>query len=302
LKKLILVAGAVGLLLTASAAPAKNVTVDISRLGFVPTAVTVQTGDTITFTNKDTVNHQAVCATCPFTSPVLAPGQTFVSPAFTKVGKFNVVDPLNKNKKVTVTVKAAPVALAVTASPGQLNYGATITVAGSLSTGQANQKVDVLAQPCGENAAKVVGTVTTSTGGSFTYQTQPALTTSYLVRHKPATGATVTSPAVSASVRPVVTLTRIKLHRFSVQVVAAQSFVGKAVVIQRWVAVKHRWSRVKTVFFSTRSPASTPLAGSTVSSTRFTANLRRGFRLRAVVPSGQAAPCYLAGSSASIRS
>src|SRR5438874_6386002 len=130
MRKLILLAGAVGLLITASAAPAKTVTVDISKVGFVPAAVTVQTGDTITFTNKDTVNHQAVCATCPFTSPVLTPGQTYTSPAFAKVGKFNVIDPLNKNKRATVTVTAAPAALTVSASPRDMNYGGSATVSG----------------------------------------------------------------------------------------------------------------------------------------------------------------------------
>ena len=53
----------------------------------------------VTWTNKDTANHQVVCATCPFTSPVLAAGQTFTF-TFTKAGKFATVDPLNKNKKV----------------------------------------------------------------------------------------------------------------------------------------------------------------------------------------------------------
>ena len=74
MKKLILLAGAVGLLVAAPTAPAKTVTVDISKAGFVPAPVTVQAGDTVTWTNKDTANHQVVCATCPFTSPVLRAG------------------------------------------------------------------------------------------------------------------------------------------------------------------------------------------------------------------------------------
>ena len=60
---LLLVAGVVALLVVAPA-PAKTVTVDISKLGFVPAAVTVQTGDSVTWTNKDTANHQVVCAAC----------------------------------------------------------------------------------------------------------------------------------------------------------------------------------------------------------------------------------------------
>src|SRR6266511_958172 len=210
MNKVILVVGEMGLLLAAPA-PAKTVTVDISRLGFVPAAVTVQTGDTVTWTNKDTVNHQVVCATCPFTSPPLTPGQTF-NFTFTKVGKFATVDPLNKNKKGTVTVEAAPAGLTISASPRTLNYGAT----------------------------------TTLSGGNFTFQTQPALNTSFQARQKPA-GAAVTSSAVSVSVRPIVKLRRNAFHRFTAQVISAQSFVGKAVVFQRWIAKRHRWTRVKTV-------------------------------------------------------
>ncbi len=247
MNKVILVVGAVGLLLAAPA-PAKTVTVDISRLGFVPAAVTVQTGDTVTWTNKDTVNHQVVCATCPFTSPPLTPG-----------------------------------------------------LSGVLSTGQANQKIEILAQPCGENAAKAIGNVTTTTGGNFTFQTQPTLNTSFQARQKPA-GAAVTSSAVSVSVRPIVKLRRNAFHRFTAQVIAAQSFVGKAVVFQRWIAPRHRWTRVKTVFLGSRNATSTPLAGSTVSGVTFGAKVPRGRSVRALVPSGQAGPCYIAAKSPTIRS
>jgi plastocyanin/ribosomal protein L37E len=296
MKKALLLALAIGLLVAAPA-PAKTVTVDISKLGFVPAAVTVQAGDSVTWTNKDTVNHQVVCATCTFTSLVLAPGQshTFV---FTKVGKFTTVDPLNKNKKGTVTVTAAPASLTLTAAPRAVTYGHATTVSGTLSTGQANQKVDILAQPCGEKAAKVITSVTTTTGGAFTYQAQPAMLTSYQAQFKP----NLTSSAVSVSVRPTVTLRRLARNKFSVQVNAAESFVGKAVAFQRYVSAKRRWNTVKTVFLGTRAAAATPLAGTTVSSVTFSAKLKSGLRVRAVLPPGQTAPCYSAAKSATIRS
>jgi plastocyanin len=299
LKKLILLAGAVALLVAAPA-PAKTVTVDISKVGFVPTPVTVQTGDSVTWTNKDTVNHQVVCTRCPFTSPVLTPGMTFTF-TFTKVGNFAAVDPLNKNKKGTVRVEAAPATLSLIASPRAVNYGGTTTLSGTLSTGLANQKVEILSQPCGENAAKVIGNVTTTTSGSFTYPTQPTLNTSYQARYKPG-ATTFSSPLIPVSVRTVVILKRNAAHRFTVQVVAAQSFVGKAVVFQRWVAKTHRWTTVKTVFLGSRHAAATPLAGSTVSSVTFGARLRSRLSVRALLPSGQAGPCYVATKSTTIRS
>jgi plastocyanin len=300
MKKLILLAGAVALL-AAAPAPAKTVTVDLSQVGLVPAAVTVQTGDTVIWTNKDTVNHQVVCTKCPFTSPVLAPGQNFPF-AFTKAGKFTVVDPLNKNKKGTVTVNQAAATLTLSSSPRAMTYGGTTTLSGTLSTGQVGEKVDVLAQPCGENASKVVATVTTAAGGAFTYKAVPTLTTTYQVRYKPPSGAPVTSAGGAVSIRPVVTLKRTARFRFKASVVSAQSFVGKAVVIQRYKPLSRRWLRVKTVFLGTRTAASTPLTGSTMSSVAFKLRLRSGLKLRAILPSGQAGPCYVAAKSATIRS
>ena len=182
-----------------------------------------------------------------------------------------------------------------------LSYGAPTTISGTLSTAQANQKVDILAQPCGENGTKVVDTVTTTTGGAFTYQAKPTMNTSYQARIGGGNSA-VTSPLIAVSTRPIVKLRRNALHRFTVQVTAAQSFVGKAVTFQRWIARKHRWSNVKTAFLGSRNAASTPLPGSTVSAVTFGARVARGLRVRALLSSGQAGPCYIAATSATIRS
>jgi plastocyanin len=235
MKKLIVLAGAVALLVAAPAPArtAKTVAVDITKAGFTSGAVSVQAGDSVTWTNKDTAAHQVICTTCPFNSPTLAAGQAFTYP-FAKAGKFNIVDPLNKNKKMTVTVNAAAATVSVAAGPRVLNYGAATTVSGTLSTAQANEKIDIMAQACGENAPKAVGTVTTTTGGAFAFLTKPTLNTSYQVRFGGGANA-VTSALVPVSARPIVTLRRNAAHRFTVQVTAGQSFVGKAVSFQRWV-------------------------------------------------------------------
>ena len=93
-------------------------------------------------------------------------------------------------------------------------------------------------------------------------------------------------------------LKRNGVHRFTAQVIAAQSFVGKAVLFQRWMARKHRWSTVKTVFFGKRVAASTPVPASTASSVTFGARLPRLLKVRAVLPSGQAGPCYVSANVA----
>jgi hypothetical protein len=189
----------------------------------------------------------------------------------------------------------------LSAHPTVMNYGSTTTLAGVLSTSAASEKIDILGQRCGDNAAKVFGTATTTAGGNFSFQTQATQTTSYRARYKAPSGP-VSSALVRVSIRPIVVLKRNAAHRFSAQVIAAQSFVGKAVLFQRWVQAKHRWNTVKTVFLGVRAAVSTPLAGSTVSTVTFGARLRSGLSVRVVLPSGQAGPCYIAASSRTIRS
>jgi plastocyanin len=302
MRKLIVIAGTAAILVAASASASttKTVAVDISNGGFTPATVSIVAGDSVSWTNKDTANHQVYCKACPFTSPALAPGGG-VTFQFTKAGTYAITDPLNKNKKSTVKVGAAPATVTASPSPRVLNYGATTTIAGTLSTGAANQKVDILAQACGENAPKAIATVTTAAGGNFTYQTQPTINTSYQTRFGNGASA-VTSALAAVSSRPIVTLRRNAAHRFTAQVTAGQSFVGKAVRFQRWIQRKHHWSTVKTVFLGSRHATSTPLNGSTVSAVTFGARIPSRLKVRAVLPSGQAGPCYIAATSAVVRS
>lgn len=294
-------AGAFCALAFTSVASAKTVNVDISQAGFVPANVTLQVGDAVTFTNKDTANHQVVCQTCPFTSPVLKPNETY-SFTFTKAGKFTYVDPLNKNKRGTATVTAAPAALALTASPSTVTYGGASTVSGTLSPALAGQKVDILAQLCGENAFKVVSTVTTASDGTYSYVAHPTKNTTYEARYKPAGAATITSAGVVVKVRPKVGLRRIALGKFSLSVTASDSFVGKAVLFQRYVASTGTWRTLKTVILRTELQTSLPLPGSYVSSSSVKLKLKAGLKVRAILTPAQAGTCYLAASSATIKS
>ena len=60
---LLMTAGAVMALVLAGAAGAKTVTVSITKNGYVPSAVTIAAGDTVQFTNADTVAHQVTFKT-----------------------------------------------------------------------------------------------------------------------------------------------------------------------------------------------------------------------------------------------
>jgi plastocyanin len=95
--KLMFVAVALVVLLGAQAAVAvqnKTVAVAITKVGFVPKQVSIQTGDAVKWTNNDTVNHQVVSQAAGLASPILKPDDTFTF-TFEKAGRFTVVDALD---------------------------------------------------------------------------------------------------------------------------------------------------------------------------------------------------------------
>jgi plastocyanin len=88
---------------SSSAAPAAAATaVTIANFAFSPAEVTVKVGDTVTWTNNDSVPHTVTGA--DFDSSQLAPGATF-SHTFTKAGSFDykcMIHPSMAPGKVTV--------------------------------------------------------------------------------------------------------------------------------------------------------------------------------------------------------
>ena len=66
-------------------AQAANIT--ITKTGFAPASVTIAPGESITWTNSDTVDHQVNSTKASLASPVLHAGQTF-SFKFATAGNF----------------------------------------------------------------------------------------------------------------------------------------------------------------------------------------------------------------------
>src|SRR5438876_376443 len=187
-----LVLSTLAVLAVLAIAPAFSATksVDITQAGFTPSKVTIDFGDSVTWTNKDTANHQVLADQGAFpTSPVLQANQTYPY-KFTKSGNFRYRDALNPKRRGTITVRA---------------------------------------------------------GHSLT---------------------------------------------------AAQSFVGKYVVLQRYVRIRRAWKTVKRVTLRTVKPGTAPTM---VSSARFRARVARKTRLRVLLIQSQAGSCYAPARSAAIR-
>jgi plastocyanin len=301
MRKLLLLAVA-ALVVTVAPAAAKTVTIAITKAGYVPKSATIAAGDSVSFVNQDTVAHQVVLkpttgVTCTANPLVIQPGQTATC-TFRTAGTYAFSDATIKKAafKGTITVTAAggggPVTLQVT--PTLLTYGGKVTLSGTLGSGQANQKVSIFAGECGSTTFKQVATATTTTGGSYTTTLQPLKSTTYEARSK-----STRSAQSSVRVRPAVRLARTARRHFAVRVTAAQSFVGKVVVFQRYRATLRRWVRVRTVTLARTVPAVSPTV---ITTAAFRARVRSGLRVRVVVPAAQAAPCYAAARSNTVRS
>ena len=81
----------------------------------------------------------------------------------------------------TLTLKASPTVVA---------YAGSTTLSGVLSTLKSGQRVDILSQDCGQGAFKKVTTVTTTTGGAFTYAAKPTMNSNYQAKQKAVTSPT----------------------------------------------------------------------------------------------------------------
>jgi plastocyanin len=277
-------------ILAIPSALAATKTVDVTHAGFTPTKVTVDFGDTVTWTNKDNQSHQVLFDQAAWpTSPVLAQSQTY-SVTFTKSGSFGYRDAFATNRRGTVTVRAG---LSIKGAPAQVAYGKPITLSGSVSSGATGEAVSLEAKPCGQTTFAKVASATSTTGGAWSAAASPPMNTAYRATWKNAHSA-----EVNESVAPALKLKRVRRGRFTASLTAAQAFTGKVVVVQRYVRTKKAWKAAKRVTLKTAKPATAPTV---VTSAGFKLRVPRRTRLRLVLTQDQAGTCYAASRSGTIR-
>ena len=291
-----------GALIAVGVAAATTVTVTITKNGYVPKSATVAVGDTVLFTNSDTVVHQltfksmtgVACSPNPLViQPTQSGSCTFVSP-----GTFSYNDPNTKGNtfRGTITVAGPTTAetLTVSAKPQTVVYAGKATVSGVLSTLKVGENVDVLATACGQTAANKLTTVQTTTGGAYAATTQPLTNTVYATKTK-----STTSAAVVVKVQPRLQLVKVGAHRYSLRVAGAQSFAGKFGTLQRYNGVLARWVNVKRVVLRANSTGVFPTV---ISKSSFASTVSARRKIRVVMPQLQVGSCYLPGRSNTILS
>jgi plastocyanin len=144
MRRLLLLLGVVVCLAGASSAGAATTTVQITKSGFSPRIATISVGDTVTWANKDTVNHQVTADNGAFTSPVLKPGESY-SFTFSKADSYPYRDKLHEALRGSVNVNASgQVTIAQTGfQPQTINVtaGQTVTWVNRDSSGASHQVV-----------------------------------------------------------------------------------------------------------------------------------------------------------------
>lgn len=298
MRRIILLVAIAALAIAAGSAAAKTVTVTISKNGYVPSAATIAQGDTVQFTNSDSVVHQVTFkstagVTCT-PNPLVVQAGASGTCTFSTAGSYSYSDPNAKGStfRGTITVTAAAAALSLGAKPTLIVYGGPSVLSGTLSTQKVGESIDVLAQQCGASAATKLVAVQTTTAGAFTTTVKPLMNTVYTAKDK-----ALSSAAVTVRVRPAVRLVKTGAHRYSVRVSAGSSFAGKYASFQRYNGTLHRWVSARTVALKASTSGVAPTV---VSSATFRSSVRAGARVRMTLPQPQVGGCYAAGTSNTI--
>ena len=247
MRKLI-IAGVLGLVLTLVPAGAAVSTatkaVKITRTGFVPTKATVKVGDSVKWTNSDTINHQVVANNGSFASPVLGAGKSYAF-RFRASGTYHYHDGLHPSLKGTVVVTGPPPAVSIGASQPILVYGQQPVLSGIVSNHLDNETVTVYQQPYPAPSFSQLTKVITTTGGVWSLVVKPALLTSYEVKWKSST-----STPVGLQVRPKVGFTH-QGRLFFARATALPDFKGKTVYVQR-LSRFSQWVKIRKLTLGTK--------------------------------------------------
>lgn len=265
--------------LVAVAAGASTQTVQITKNGFTPQTVTVNTGDTVTWHDADTADHQVVADDGSFASPVLHADQSY-SHTFANAATVKYHDAYARTHTGAVTVKGPAAAVSLSAGRQTVVYGSGVTLTGSVSSQIASEPVTLTAQAF-DKSAQSVDVAQTSSSGDFSFSVSPTIATTYQAHWR-----TADSRPLTVNVAPRVGLGR-SGRVFIAKVTSDLSYSGHSVWVQRHVGP--RWKSVRRVSLGSNSRAV------------FRMSLPHGRTLlRLVLPSGQAGAGYVAGLSRTI--
>lgn len=162
---LLAAAACVGVL--ATAASAADSAISLTPAGMQPNAVTIQWGETVTFTNADTVPHAVAMPRLQFTSEAIQPGGTFAYAFTGRAGRYNVRQVGGRAASATVTVElSGEVSLEEPARA--VPFGQKLTLTGTSSV--LGHPVAIQQLPAGAGEWTDVTTTDPGPDGAFAVQ------------------------------------------------------------------------------------------------------------------------------------
>jgi hypothetical protein len=185
----------------------------------------------------------------------------------------------------TAATAAAPASVTLNPEQRVVFFGGSAALSGTVSPVVTGQNVAVTVKP--QDRAATTRQVTPNADGTYSIDISPRIQTRVTATYQGATS----EPQV-IFVRPRIGLRKYARSRYAVSVVAAQSFVGRYVMLTRWDTRTHKWRNVKKVFL-TRYVKST---GASTAAFRLVTHGKR-MKIRAFLSNAQARPGYLFGYS-----
>jgi hypothetical protein len=196
--------------------------------------------------------------------------------------------------RAALAAAAVPVAVGatvppITAEPGVIGWAKASQIAGSFVGAQHDDPIEIQERRCGSAAFTRLFDVPSDPQGGWHVFVSPPITTTYRARFRGEFSGTTT-----VRVRPNVTIRELSRGRFLVTTLAFKQFWRRTGVFERFQRSTGRWLRVKTFVFSESGPTT---GVSSVTNGRFRSRLPRRTLVRALLPSSQVRPCYVAGVS-----
>jgi hypothetical protein len=179
------------------------------------------------------------------------------------------------------------------ARPTVLSGTTLSTVFGSIDSGKAGEDVTIQTKDCGQQDFRAFAGTQTREGGGWSYPVSPGINTTVRAVWRGASSAQI---PLRQRVR--VYLEKLRSRKgLRVGVLAKKSFWRKRAQIQRLDGTSRTWKNLKTLRMTESGSAGIYSSASA----ELTVTVPKGTVLRALVPLSQARPCYLAGTSKTVR-
>ena len=191
----------------------------------------------------------------------------------------------------TTGLTAASETVSISVRPVILGPNDRASIVGLVGSGRADQLVTIQFRPCDETSWREIAETRTNDAGGFAVDVSPGIRGALR-----AASAGALSDPVEVRQRLPVSFVQRPPGTFTVWVNAQRSFWHKRATVERFDPRRRSWVPMRTILL-TESGAPPGVPWVFAGSEKFKLAVPKETRLRARMPTSQARPCYLAGTS-----